>query len=69
MVGITTSPASRHRVTRSGLGAWAKLATLTPCSIIRATRSPTSATSVRMFTPKGLSVRSLTSPMAVTSSG
>ncbi len=69
MVGMTTRPASRQRVTNSGLGAWAKLATLTPCSIMRATRSPTSATSVRMLTPNGRSVRSRTSPMAETSSG
>jgi hypothetical protein len=68
MVGITTNPASRQRVTSSGLGAWAKLATFTPCSIISATRSPTSATSVRMLTPKGRSVRARTSAMAATNS-
>ncbi len=64
MVGMTTSPASRHRPTSSGLGAWAKLATLTPLSIISATRSPMSATSVRRFTPNGRSVRDLTSATA-----
>jgi hypothetical protein len=65
---MTTSPAWRQRSTSAGLGAWAKLATRTPLSIISATRSPTSATSVRMFTPKGRSVRARTSPIAVTSS-
>ena len=69
MVGMTTRPASRHRATRSGWGAWAKLATFTPLSIISATRWPTSATSVRMLTPKGRSVRERTSSMAATSSG
>ena len=34
MVGITTSPASRQRATRAGLGAWAKLATVTPAPIM-----------------------------------
>ena len=52
-VGMTNRPASLQRATRAGLGAWAKLATRTPVSIIRAMRSPTSATSVRRLTPKG----------------
>ena len=68
MVGMTTRPAVRHRSTSAGFGAWAKLATRTPFSIISATRSATSATSVRMLTPNGWSVRDRTSAMAATSS-
>ena len=52
-VGMTNSPASLQRVTSAGLGAWAKLATRAPASIIRSMRSPTSATSVRRLTPNG----------------
>ncbi|HEX3462114.1 MAG TPA: hypothetical protein VHT49_14505 [Acidimicrobiales bacterium] len=68
MVGMTTNPDSRQRATSSGFGAWAKLATFTPCSIIRATRSATSATSVRRLTPNGRSVRDRTSARAADSS-
>ena len=67
-VGMTNSPASLQRVTRAGLGAWAKLATRAPVSIISSMRSCTSATSVRRFTPKGPLVRWRTSAMAVASS-
>ena len=53
----------------SRLGAWANDATLTPSRMSRSMRSSMSGWSARRFTPKGLSVRSLTSPMAVRSSG
>jgi hypothetical protein len=64
IVGITNNPASLQRVTSAGLGAWAKLATRAPDSIIKEMRSPTSATSVRRLTPNGADVRALTSAMA-----
>ena len=67
-VGMTKSPASLQRVTRAGLGAWAKLATRAPVSIINSMRSLTSATSVRRLTPKGAEVRLRTSAMAPASS-
>ena len=67
-VGMTNSPASWQRVTRAGLGAWAKLATRAPVSIISSMRSATSATSVRRLTPKGAVVRARTSAMAAASS-
>jgi hypothetical protein len=51
---MTTTPASFSRAIRSGFGAWAKLATFTPWSIMRAMRSRTSAESARRFTPKGV---------------
>ena len=67
-VGITNSPASLQRLTRAGLGAWAKLATVAPVSIISSIRSCTSATSVRRLTPNGAVVRLRTSAMAPASS-
>ena len=65
---MTKSPASLQRATSLGLGAWAKLATRAPASIMRSMRASTSATSVRRFTPKGAGVRRRTSAMARASS-
>ena len=67
-VGMTNRPASLQRVTRAGLGAWAKLATRAPVSIMSSMRSWTSATSVRRLTPNGPFVRLRTSPIAAASS-
>ncbi len=67
-VGITTMPPSDRRATMSGRGAWAKLATRTPCSTSSSTRASASAASVRRFTPNGASVRPRTSSMAAASS-
>ena len=66
--GITRVPASLSRAMSSGLGASANDATATPSRIINSTRSPASAASARMFTPKGRSVAALTLVMAAASS-
>ncbi len=66
-VGITNSPASLQRATSFSLGAWAKLATRAPVSIMSSMRSLTSATSVRRLTPNGAAVRARTSAMAAAS--
>ena len=67
-VGMVKSPASLQRATSAALGAWAKLATRAPVSIMSSIRSCTSATSVRRLTPKGCVVRPRTSAMAAASS-
>ena len=66
--GITTTPASLSFAIRSGFGASANDATLTPSRISRSTRSMASPASARMLMPNGLSVAALTLVTAVCSS-
>src|SRR3954447_150426 len=66
--GITTRPWSLSFLISSGLGARANDATFTPCLISRSQRSPALPASARRLTPKGWSVRSLTSRIARSSS-
>ena len=63
--GITTTPASLSFAIRSGLGANANDATLTPSRISRSMRSFASPASARMLMPNGLSVAALTLVTAV----
>ena len=66
--GITTTPASLSFAIRSGLGASANDATLTPSRISRSMRSFASPASARMLMPNGLSVVAFTFVTAVASS-
>jgi hypothetical protein len=66
--GITTTPASLSFAIRSGFGASANDATLTPSRISRSMRSSASPASARMLMPNGLSVAALTFVTAVRSS-
>ena len=74
LLGVAARADRRHRPRRprpsasssaARRGAWAKLATFTPSRTSSAMRSSTSGWSERRFTPNGLSVRLLTSWIAL----